>query len=279
MPLSGVPEHFAEAADRAEFCSVPRPGVELYRAQIVHHAFAPHSHEGYGLGVIEAGAERFRYCGSDYLAGPGALVTMNPDVLHTGAAAGDGGWRYRMIYLTPAVVGEISGEPAWWYRQPLAPASVVRSTRVGQLLQALWQCSDQLAADSLLALLVSALRPADSAPPPPEPPLRMTRVLDYMRTHLASTLRLEDLAALVDLSPFHFLRQFRACYHVTPQQMLMAQRLHLAKQLLAAGRPPAMVAAEVGLSDQAHLTRAFYQRYGTTPAAYRRQISRQTGRA
>ncbi|WP_371325388.1 AraC family transcriptional regulator [Dechloromonas sp. ZY10] len=274
MPLSGVPEQFAAAADRAEFCAGPRPGVELYRAQIVHHAFAPHSHEGYGFGVIEAGAERFRYRGSDYLAGPGALVTMNPDVLHTGAAAGDEGWRYRMIYLTPAVLAEISGEPGWWYAQPLATAPSAQVRQIELLLQALWQCADALTGDSLLALLLDALRPATQGLRPVEPPLRMSRVLDYMHSHLASTVRLEDLAAVAELSPFHFLRQFRACYHVTPQQMLMALRLQQAKQRLALGQPLATVAAEVGLSDQAHLTRAFYQRYGTTPAAYRRQIQR-----
>ena len=34
----------------------------------------------------------------------------------------------------------------------------------------------------------------------------------------------------------------------------------------------ASVAAATGLSDQAHLTRAFRSRYGTTPAAYQRQV-------
>ena len=31
-------------------------------------------------------------------------------------------------------------------------------------------------------------------------------------------------------------------------------------------------AAETGLADQAHLTRAFARRYGVTPARYRRQL-------
>ena len=80
---------------------------------------------------------------------------------------------------------------------------------------------------------------------------------------------------MAGLSPFHFLRRFKAQYHVTPQQMLMALRLFEAKRLLATGDPAAQVAAATGLTDQAHLTRAFARRYGVTPARYQRQVRRQ----
>jgi AraC-like DNA-binding protein len=54
--------------------------------------------------------------------------------------------------------------------------------------------------------------------------------------------------------------------------MLMAFRLWRAKELLASGRPAADVALAVGLTDQAHLTRSFANRYGTTPVRYQKQI-------
>jgi len=56
--------------------------------------------------------------------------------------------------------------------------------------------------------------------------------------------------------------------------MLMALRLFEAKRLLAAGDPAAQVASATGLTDQAHLTRAFARRYGITPARYQRQVRR-----
>jgi AraC-like DNA-binding protein len=39
------------------------------------------------------------------------------------------------------------------------------------------------------------------------------------------TLTLDELAQVVSLSPYHFQRQFKAHFHVTPHQMLMAIRL------------------------------------------------------
>ena len=51
-------------------------------------------------------------------------------------------------------------------------------------------------------------------------------------------------------------------------------RLAEAKRQLSHGQPPAQVAAAVGLTDQAHLTRTFARRYGITPARYQRALQR-----
>lgn len=55
--MQGVPAQFVDAFDAAQFRQpAHRPGVELYRAHIVRHAFEPHTHEAYGLGAIESGS-------------------------------------------------------------------------------------------------------------------------------------------------------------------------------------------------------------------------------
>lgn len=273
--MQGVPEAFDDPADRAEFRRpAGRPGVELYRAHIVRYAFEPHTHEAFGFGAIECGVERFRYAGAEHLAPPDSIVLMNPDELHTGRAETAGGWRYRMLYLDPAVLAELSGEPQWWFAGAVVDDDRARARRLSILLAALWRAHEPLAFDSLLLRVVAELRPHARVPVAARDAaaLRFAPVLDYMRANLDRRIVLEDLAAVVGLSPYHFLRRFQAQHHATPQQMLMALRLHAAKRLLAAGEAPAQVAAATGLSDQAHLTRAFARRYGVTPARYQRQV-------
>ncbi|MDD2927025.1 AraC family ligand binding domain-containing protein, partial [Rhodoferax sp.] len=154
-----VPEVFSTAPDRAQFRRLPsRPGVELYQAHIVHHAFEPHTHEAFGLGAIASGVERFRYGGADHLAPPNSLVLMNPDELHTGRAETAGGWRYRMLYIDPAVLADLTGEPVWWFTDAVVSNSQAQAQRVSQLLEALWQADEPLAVDSLLHGLVTELR-------------------------------------------------------------------------------------------------------------------------
>ena len=276
VSVSGVPEAFEHAGDAAEFKRPPhRPGVELYRAHIVRHAFEPHLHEGFGLGAIESGVERFRYRGGDHLAPPDSLVLMNAGEVHTGRAETDAGWRYRMVYLDPAVVEAVTGERGWHFSEAVGH-DAPRARRVGRLLQRLWAAHEPLAFDSLLFTLLTELRPHArvARPAAAEGALRFATVIETMREHAAERLTLEDLAAVAGLSPFHFLRRFKAACHATPQQMLMALRLLRAKRLLADGLPPAQAAAASGLADQAHLTRAFAHRYGVTPSRYQRQVRR-----
>lgn len=272
--MHGVPDAFDHPADRAEFRRpAHRAGIELYRAHIVHHAFEPHTHAAFGLGAIDAGAERFRYRGSEHLAPAGSLVLMNPDELHTGRAGADDGWRYRMIYIDPAVAEQLSGERGWWFGEAVG-RDAPRARRVSGLLDRLWHAHDALVFDGLLLTLLQEVRVHARTPRPAasEGRLRFTPVIEFMRANLDRSISLEELAAVAGLSPFHFLRRFRSHHHATPHQMLMALRLFEAKQRLAAGEGPAAVAAASGLADQAHLTRALHRRYGVTPGRYQQQL-------
>lgn len=277
--MNAVPDTFDSPLDAAEFKRTVRGGVELYRAQIVRHAFDPHLHEAFGLGVIDAGVERFRYRGTEHLASPGTLVLMNPGELHTGRAETAQGWRYRMVYLDEALLEAVTGE-RWWFADATAhdPAT---ARRLSAQLAALWQAPDSLASDSALAELLAALRPHARVDHPANDRLTardlardtaLARSLTLMHDDYANALTLDRLAAEAGLSPFHFLRRFKLRYHATPHQMLMAVRLARAKQLLAAGTPPAEVAPAVGLADQAHLTKRFARMHGVTPARYQAQL-------
>jgi len=272
--LQGVPAQFNDEKDRARFCQLKGlPGVELYQAHISRYAFEPHTHEAFGIGTIDAGAERFRYRGAVHTAPAQSLVLMNPDELHTGESASAEGWQYRMLYIDPARLAALTGEKGWWFTDAVR-FDPSRAAHLSSLLAMLWQVRDPLARDGILLSAIDLLRPyariGDKIVAGPRH--RFDQVKDYLRDNLANAITLNDLAALVSLTPWHFQRQFKAQYHVTPHQMLMAFRLWRAKELLALGRPAADVALQVGLTDQAHLTRSFANRYGTTPVRYQKQV-------
>ncbi len=58
--MEGVPEQFNDEKDSARFRHLAQvPGLELYHAHISRYAFEPHTHEAFGIGVIEAGPNAF----------------------------------------------------------------------------------------------------------------------------------------------------------------------------------------------------------------------------
>lgn len=272
--MQGVPEQFPSEKDRAQFRQLSAlPGVELYQAHISRYAFEPHTHEAFGIGAIDFGAERFRYRGANHIAAAQSLVMMNPDELHTGESLGEEGWRYRMIYIDPAMLETFTGEQGWWFNE-VVKSDPQASLRLSQAIATLWQAPDSLTAHGQMLEIVDLFRPyARIAKLPREEKLhRFDVVRDYLRASYAQPVTLTELADLVSLSPFHFQRQFKRHFHVTPHQMLMAFRLFEAKRLLAQGNSAADTAVSVGLTDQAHLTRAFAHRYGITPVRYQKQM-------
>ncbi|NDJ59154.1 AraC family transcriptional regulator [Enterobacteriaceae bacterium 4M9] len=270
--MQGVPGQFDDIRDRASFRRLPDiAGVELYHAHIARYAFEPHTHQAFGIGAIEHGAERFRYRGAQHTAGVGALITMNPDELHTGQALTEDGWRYRMIYLEPELLENLTGEPGRFFGDVVHDSpKLARHTLalIGQIASS----QDTLEQHGLLLTLAQSLIPLTQTTSPSAISPRLLHVREYLHDNFMQPLTLETLAQVATMSPYHFQRQFKAAFHATPHQMLMAIRLWRAKALLTQGMPPAEVASATGLSDQAHLTRAFAHRYGVTPARYQKQV-------
>lgn len=267
---------FQYKANESCFKHLPQlPGVELYHAHVNQRSFEPHTHHTFGVGTIEQGVQRFSHGGSDHLAGQGSLILMNPDAVHTGEAETDSGWCYCMLYIEPEALETLTGGKGYWFRDVLQQDARTAKA-LSQLLSGLWQSQESLSIDSMLLRVSELLLPHLHAVSTPKKEGRhcFTEVNDYLRSEFASIITLNDLAALMSLSPYHFQRLYKAQHHVSPQQMLMAIRLKEAKRLLGEGMPAALVAASVGLTDQAHLTRTFARRYGLTPGHYQRQVLR-----
>ncbi|HEY9606689.1 MAG TPA: AraC family transcriptional regulator [Allocoleopsis sp.] len=96
--------------------------------------------------------------------------------------------------------------------------------------------------------------------------LKLQQVKEYINEHLNQDIKLIELAAIVQMSPYHFLRLFKQSMGVTPHQYILQCRIEKAKCLLQHGELSiADVAARVGFCDQSHFTRYFKRIVGVTP--------------
>ncbi|PQJ28802.1 hypothetical protein BSZ32_10060 [Rubritalea profundi] len=103
----------------------------------------------------------------------------------------------------------------------------------------------------------------------------LKRLTDYMWGKLHSPIYVEDMASKSNMSTFHFARSFKKTTGHSPHKYLTTMRLEKAVSLMENDDISlADVASESGFSDQAHFTRVFKKRMGTTPAAYRKKLKK-----
>lgn len=258
--------------------------LELLRATYVHHSFAPHAHEGFAIGIIEAGAQSVDFHRDPNVLMPaGSVAAINPGDAHTGHAADRQGWSYRMLYpdasLLQRAASEIAGRESGI---PFFPHPVIHDDDLVKLIRSMHialedKTTPALERESRLLWTLAQLimrhavdRPSASDIQPERECVRRART--YLEDRYAENVSLQDLASHVHLSRFHLLRVFKEELGLPPHVYLSNVRVVHAKELLLAGSPISDTAVRTGFVDQSHLTRRFKQVVGVTPGQYRRNI-------
>lgn len=104
---------------------------------------------------------------------------------------------------------------------------------------------------------------------------RVGAVARFMEERFDEPCTLSVLARLAGLSPYHFLRVFRATTGLTPHQHLLRTRLRAAATSLARSDAPVTeIALATGFEDLSNFTRTFRAEYRLSPLKYRAQFGR-----
>ncbi|MEU1274604.1 AraC family transcriptional regulator [Streptomyces sp. NPDC005799] len=253
------------------------PSLDLLTARFDKHVYSPHAHDEFTVGVCVGGSEVIDYRGGHIRTGPGSIVVLAPDEVHTGGPGNaTDGYAYRALYADTTLLteGTLGGLPH--FRDPLIDdpelAAAILSTHTE-----LSACPDPLETESRLPWLLTALaRRHSTARPTSDEVPGAERIALLVRDRLADELlqppSLAALATELNLSRYQLLRAFRTTMGIPPYAWLAQHRVTRARRLLDAGLRPAEVAPLVGFADQAHLTRWFRRVLGVTPAAYRNSV-------
>lgn len=253
-------------------------GLELLKAHYHQTQFSKHTHEGYCIGVIEEGAQSFFRTGQLHVAPKGDIILVNADEIHTGSSAVESGWRYRAIYPTPEMLAEVSqdffeqGHGAPWF-----PQAVIQDLGLSQQLCLLFDLLEQkdnfllketMYLSTLACLMVRHGKSRHTFCELPEAYSKVLKVKDLLADMPEKNFSLQELADMVGLSAWHFLRQFKKHVGLPPHAWLVQARLQKVRQLLKQGVQIVMVAQQCGFSDQSHFNRHFKKAMGVTPTQY-----------
>lgn len=250
-------------------------GIGFLNADFRDLQFSPHVHEELVIAITSGGAGKsITRSGSD-ITTPQQFLVYNPHEPHEGGAIKGPGWRYRAFYIDNRAMDVLSTALSF---EKTAPSYFSRNCIVDpQLADFMLQAhatfeisKDRLERQILLLDTINTLcrrhgeprlkmRPTGCE----DKPLKIA--LDYMQANFSANISISDLATVVRLSEFHFIRVFRKHYGLSPHTFLTQIRLKAVRRMLQSGTTSTDAAAAAGFFDQSHLVRHFKRVYGITP--------------
>lgn len=253
-------------------------GVDCMAATLGRYRYAPHSHATFTIGAIASGTGSVTVSGRRHVAMPGDLTLYNPHEVHDGGAEASD-FAYRVCYPSEGLIAGVaaemqaqgSGGRAMRFRTPVVHD--MAGARLFLAAHEAWQrnghsmeAEERMGAVLEYCLVQHArLTPLPSAAAEPQ---GVARAIDSIHAHLGEDVSLADLVHCSGIPRQRLIHAFRHATGLTPHAFLLNLRVCKAKDLLRAGQNAAAVAASLGFSDQAHLTRAFKARIGVPPGTF-----------
>jgi AraC-like DNA-binding protein len=266
----------ANPSNKVRAWTAPSLGGTLFlEADFGDQRFERHYHDEFAIGVIDAGCQAFAYDQGRRLDMPeGSVALIAPGIVHTGWSGAEGGWRYRMLYPSAAMVMEAAEEIFGNRGFGTMHCPVVSDRRLYRLLTELHTLCGQataapMAVDAVYLSIVHVMFESHAGQTPPPRTIADQTGTSAMRAFIeerfSESLTLNELAAAAGVSRFQALRQFKARFGLPPHTYLRQLRVTRACNLIRGGSALADVAVAVGFTDQAHMTRAFRSTVGYTP--------------
>jgi len=196
-----------------------------------------------------------------------------------------GSWDALLIYLEPSLVAQVAAETFGLdsTRTLVPPLDSFDSPELRSAMSAVGaelrtgRAGGSLLAESLANVLTVHLirhitgpqrEPASAGGVLPNDKLRT--VIEYIMENLAGSPTLDQMAAIVHVSPYHFARQFKAATGVAPHQYVISRRVERAQNLLRThgGLGLGEIAFRCGFAHQSHFCFHFKRIAGITPKQF-----------
>lgn len=96
---------------------------------------------------------------------------------------------------------------------------------------------------------------------------RIRKIVDLLKAEPANSYSMEEMAAMIDLSPTRFIHLFKEQMGVPMRRFRQSLRMKVVIQSVAAGHSLTEAAIDAGFTDSAHFSRAFRNMFGINPSS------------
>jgi AraC family transcriptional regulator len=238
-------------------------------------------HNGVCIGAVTHGTFRYRSTLGSAVFSPGALVLGNHchcfECSHD-HAAGDRCLSFRFApEFFESVLGAVPGARGMSFAVPRLPPNpallpiiaAAEAARDNGDAGAFEEVALRVAGGVAAAFAGSSRR---VVAPSSRDEKWISAALRRIEAQADEALSVAELARVAAMSPYHFLRTFRAVVGMTPHQFILHTRLHRAAvRLRRTSEQVSAIAFAAGFGDLSTFNRRFARIFGLSPSAYRAQ--------
>lgn len=258
----------------------------LHRTTTYNMGTFYHRHEAYELYLFLRGNVNFYIENSCYHLEPGDLLVINPEEMHRSFSLDESEYERITINLQKSYLHRLS-TPATHLSgcfdfRPKGKGNIVHldESQLKQFLQFASDLEEALSSDDfgadikvncsiaqLLVLTNSIFHNTKFIPADIMPEL-VRKTMDYIESHLAQNITLEELAAIFHLNSTYISRQFKKHTGLTIRSYLLDRRISLAKSCLNEGLSITEACYQSGFSDYSNFIRSFTKITRISPGKY-----------
>jgi AraC family transcriptional regulator len=190
------------------------------------------------------------------------------------------------IFIDPFIFAEIAQANNGIANLEILPQIVIRDSLIWEIGLALEKAlasvppvpaiyAESLAATLATHILIKYTKPSSSRVRSATlNNAQLRRSIEFIHDNLHRNLTLEEIAAIANMSKYHFAKSFRQAMGMAPHKYMVDLRVAKARKLLTLEKSMTLaeVANVVGYSDKSHFIAQFFKVVGTTPHQYRKQL-------
>ena len=251
------------------------PGLELRSGVAVKTPYPRHWHDEYQFCFIADGGGELFYRGVHHDTPATSLFIVHPGEVHSNHTAI--GCSFQSLYVSTELMLSLNddeGSTLPFFSEPLVfdeqVIALYRHLHRSRQTTTLEQHSTLL--EMLAHLVRRYARERWSWKAAGKEHRAVRKIREFVAENYASNISLNELATLVNLSPFHLTRAFTGEVGMPPHAFQTQMRIARAKQLLASGVASATVAVTTGFADQSHFIRQFKRLMKITPGQYSKNV-------
>jgi AraC-like DNA-binding protein len=246
-------------------------GLELLKALDYNEDFPLHSHETFCVSLIENGT----FKENEQFASTGSIFITNPNQIHSNDMVFDTGYSFKTLYISPDIFKKINNNQSLIFDNNCIENPVLfnhlNQFSENALKGPLSIFDEKQLFSSLESMLNQYAHPTEK---PVADALieRIDHVIGHIQAHLGQKIVLDDLAKILDLDKFKFIRLFKKHLGLSPFSYITMLRIDKSKAFLQQGATLVDAALDAGFYDQSHYTNYFKHYVGVTPKIYQQGI-------